>query len=213
MSINFASMYVPKKFKWENKAAILDFIQKNAFGLLVINGENVPMASHLPFFWEDDGTEWGSLTTHIAKGNQLGQLVQNDKMVLAVFQGEHGYVSPSWYDHVNVPTWNYVSVHINGHARLTNRNETIDLLTKILNHYESGRENGRKMEDYSEEFLESHYQGLLGIKIQIEQVDAAVKLSQNRNEANYQLVLKALDVSDFQGDRDLANAMRAYYKD
>jgi transcriptional regulator len=38
--------------------------------------------------------------------------------VLLIFQGAHTYISPRWYDHVNVPTWNYMMVHLYGKVRL-----------------------------------------------------------------------------------------------
>ena len=35
-----------------------------------------------------------------------------------IFEGPHGYVSPSWYEtRPNVPTWNYVAIHVHGTLR------------------------------------------------------------------------------------------------
>lgn len=203
-------MYIPKKFKWEDKGQILEFINQNPFGLLCMNDEPVPSASHLPFFWEDDGSEWGLLTTHVAKGNRIAQLLDKPTQALVVLQGSHGYVSPSWYDHVNVPTWNYVSCYLTVKACLTNRDETVALLTKILHHYEQGRENGRKMEDYTEEFLESHYQGLYGIKLEIVKVEGAIKLSQNRDKDNFERVVGQFENSSNTEENCLAKDMKRY---
>jgi transcriptional regulator len=38
--------------------------------------------------------------------------------VLVIFNGPHTYISSSWYDHENVPTWNYIAVHVYGTVKL-----------------------------------------------------------------------------------------------
>jgi transcriptional regulator len=43
----------------------------------------------------------------------------NDEVL--AFSGPHSYISSSWYDHENVPTWNYIAVHVYGKIKLLKR--------------------------------------------------------------------------------------------
>ena len=61
--------------------------------------------------------------------------------MLIIYQGAHAYVSSSWYEKENVPTWNYQAVHLYGEATVLNEQETIDGLKTLLTKYEQNREN------------------------------------------------------------------------
>ena len=58
-----------------------------------------------------------------------------------MFQGPHSYISSSWYENEEVPTWNYQAVHIYGKASILDKEELIDELTTMLKKYEEHREN------------------------------------------------------------------------
>ncbi len=61
--------------------------------------------------------------------------------VLAIFQGPHSYISPSWYETNNaVPTWNYVAVHVYGELEIVeDEQELIDSLQELVHKYEDPR--------------------------------------------------------------------------
>lgn len=44
-------------------------------------------------------------------------------MYLQYLTGHITYVSFSWYERENVPTWNYIAVHINGKIRIIGGDE------------------------------------------------------------------------------------------
>lgn len=58
-----------------------------------------------------------------------------------MLQGPHSYISSSWYENEEVPTWNYQAVHIYGKASILDKEELIDELTTMLKKYEEHREN------------------------------------------------------------------------
>jgi transcriptional regulator len=117
-------MYVPKHLRPTESDDVMGFIRQHSFGLLVGTDEaGLPIATHIPMILsERDGQ--AVLLTHVARPNPLWRSIQPDKQVLAVFSGPHAYVSASWYDHENVPTWNYVAVHVYGRARVLDEAET-----------------------------------------------------------------------------------------
>lgn len=112
-------MYVPKAFQETDRNTLFQFIRENSFALLISNGSNgIPVATHLPIELLPDTNGQFVLVGHLAKANPHWKLLIQDAPVLAVFSGIHSYISSSWYDHVNVPTWNYMSVHITGRPTL-----------------------------------------------------------------------------------------------
>ncbi len=108
-------MYVPPHFSVPGKETLIRLLPEASFALLVSVGENgVPIATHLPFSYDPDRGEHGTLIAHMARANPHGQLLRKGE-ALAIFQGPHDYISPNYYaTDVNVPTWNYVAVHAYG---------------------------------------------------------------------------------------------------
>ena len=49
-----------------------------------------------------------------------------------MFQAPHSYISSSWYENEEVPTWNYQAAHIYGKASILDKQELIDELTTML---------------------------------------------------------------------------------
>jgi transcriptional regulator len=88
----------------------LDFARRRGFGILAVNAPDGPLVSHLPFLVSDDGA---TLDLHLVRSNPILQLLPAPA-VIAV-SGPDAYVSPDWYDiDDQVPTWNYVAVHLRG---------------------------------------------------------------------------------------------------
>src|SRR6188768_1938546 len=126
-------MYTAKLNRNEKKTEIIEFVKQNGFGILVSTVNGKPWATHLPLVINTEGTV---LSGHLARGNaQWRELNQNEE-VLAIFTGPHAYVSSSWYDHENVPTWNYISVHIYGKIRITEGEKMLADLKELTNKYE-----------------------------------------------------------------------------
>ena len=107
------SMYTPKYFKVTSFDEILDFVRLNAFGTLITTKKGKPIGSHLPLqiIKEKDAYY---ITGHMAYRNPQWRTFKTCDDVLVIFQGPHAYISSSWYEHENVPTWNYQAVHIYG---------------------------------------------------------------------------------------------------
>ncbi|MCK6540256.1 MAG: FMN-binding negative transcriptional regulator, partial [Anaerolineales bacterium] len=117
-------MYTPKLYREEDRSKILEFLKQNEFATVVAYDGEKPVASHLLVEVVEEG---GSIyiNSHMSKANPLWKLFDADREVLVVFLGAHTYISPTWYNHVNVPTWNYQAVHAYGKPRLiTEHDET-----------------------------------------------------------------------------------------
>ncbi len=108
-------MYIPSHFRESDERVLAEFIDAYSFGTLVTVEGALPFASHLPFLHDREGR---TLHAHVARGNPQWQHIAANADVLVMFQGPHGYVSPTWYAEPGVPTWNYTAVHVYGRARV-----------------------------------------------------------------------------------------------
>ncbi|AQQ52302.1 FMN-binding negative transcriptional regulator [Planococcus lenghuensis] len=185
-------MYIPKQFKVTNVEEIQAFIQEHAFGTLVTTKKGRPIATHLPMqlVKEEEGY---AITGHMAYGNPQWRTLEAAEEVLVMFQGPHAYISSSWYSQENVPTWNYQAVHVYGKAAILTEEALKQDLTALLQTHEKHRDNPVLWDTLSPQLLEKELKGIVGFKIAVQEVQAAYKLSQNREEADYRHIMKKLN--------------------
>ena len=93
----------------------LAFARARGFGILSVNGPDGPLAAHVPFLLSDDAS---FAELHLARSNPIARAGLPGSALLAV-SGPDTYVSPDWYGPQaqvpdQVPTWNYVAVHLRG---------------------------------------------------------------------------------------------------
>jgi transcriptional regulator len=184
-------MYIPRYFKVTNADEIWEFVQENSFGTMVTTKQGKPIATHLPLQLVKEGDTY-YITGHVAYGNPQWRTFETCEDVLVMFQGPHAYISSSWYKQENVPTWNYQAVHVYGTASILNEEELKQDLTKLLQKYEKHRKNPVLWDKLSPEVLEKQLKGIIGFKIKVQEIQAANKLSQNRNEDDYQNIVSKL---------------------
>lgn len=200
-------MYIPKYYKITDLEEITEFIRENSFATLVSTIKGKPIAVHIPVLLnkiEDDYY----LTGHLAYGNPIWKTFEEVNDILVIFNGPHAYISSSWYEKENVPTWNYQAVHIYGKASLIDGKELEQDLTSLLEKYESFRENPVLWDKLSPELLQQEIKGIKGFKIKVEEVQAAYKLSQNRNASDYVNIINELYKEEDPHAAAVAEAMK-----
>ena len=199
-------MYIPAIYKNENQEEINDFLQKNSFGILVNQTNGKLWATHIPLELDTNKNGKQVLYGHIAKENpQWSGFLNNDK-ILAIFSGAHSYISPSWYDHENVPTWNYIAVHIYGTIKIIEGEAVIESLKKLVDKYEQNSENPVRIEDFSKKTM-MQTRGIVAFEIVIEEIQAQHKLSQNRDKKNYDNIISELKKTENPQATAVANEM------
>lgn len=198
-------MYVPSDFSPSEQTEILDFLKDNPFGTLISNSHNLePIATHLPLLLKSESEEM-LFEGHIARNNKHADLLRSGRTALTIFQGPHAYISSSVYGHQNVPTWNYQSVHVYGTISLMKDEELIKHLHEMVDHHESGREHRLDYSSLPEEMLNAYRKEILGFRITPYRVEAAFKLSQNRNKADFENIITDLDTD--KKNRSIIEAM------
>ena len=135
------------------------------------------------------------MSGHLSKANEGWASFENIEEVLVIFPGQHTYISPSWYSHENVPTWNYIAVHVYGSIRIIEGEELLDSLKKLVNKYEHKSTNPVTVEKMNPELVHREMKGIVGFEILINDLQAASKLSQNRSEKDYDNIIGELSKS------------------
>lgn len=204
-------MYIPKYFKVNNTEDIWNFVQENSFGTVVTTEQGKPIATHLPLGFSKKGEHY-YITGHFAYGNSQWRTFESCEDVLVMFQGPHAYISSSWYSRENVPTWNYQAVHMYGKASILEKDELVQELTIMLEKYEKHRENPVLWDKLSPKLLESELKGIVGFKIKVEDIQAAYKLSQNRNETDYMNIIDQLQNEENVNAKHMADLMGNKFK-
>lgn len=201
-------MYIPSIYKNEDIDSVRTFIGENGFALLINQVDGRPWATHLPLVLSTNSDGKDILFGHMAKANEQWRHFDAKEEVLAVFTGAHSYISPSWYDHANVPTWNYLSVHIYGRVRLLDDETVKQQLGQLIDKYEAPMKHPIRMESIPKTMLEEDFQGLIGFEIEITQIEAAKKLSQNRDAKNIDRIVEGLEAMDDAQSVQVAKAMK-----
>ncbi len=199
-------MYIPDIYKNNNPEEIKDFLQKNSFGILINQTNGKLLATHIPIELDLDKNGKDILHGHIAIENPQGQGLTNGSQILAVFSGPHSYISSSWYDHENVPTWNYIAVHVYGKITVLDYEDTVKSLKKLVNKYEANSENPIRVENLSEKTMRQA-RGIIGFEIEIDEIHAVKKLSQNRDDKNYQNIINELEKKEDSNSKLIAKQM------
>ncbi len=192
-------MYIPNQFNITDKKEIFTFIKENSFGQLISLVEGKLFSTHIPFLISEDKR---SIICHIAKNNPQWKDIEEQE-ILVTFQGPHDYVSPSWYASPGVPTWNYQAVHIYGTANvITEQGEIKNIVSELTSSYESDFD-----KPYEPVFNEAMLNAIIAIEINITDIQAKYKLSQNRPETD------RLKVSNEHNKRGSAQLSKATIKE
>jgi transcriptional regulator len=204
-------MYLPEAFAVTDEAEINDLLRRTPFGSLVTHGPRGLFATPLPLLHDP---QTGVLAGHMARANPHRDLA-DDGEAMVIFLGLNTYVSPNWYPSKAVhgrvvPTWNYETVHVYG--RICWREDADWLranVAALTERFEAGQPRPWAIDDAPAAFVDRLLDGVIGVELRIERIEAKRKLSQNRSEADRQGVISALAQAGSDQDRALASAMRA----
>jgi transcriptional regulator len=205
-------VYIPAHFL-ENRVEVLtQLIHDHPFGLLVTLGAGGLDATPIPFVLASAGGEC-VLRGHVARANPVWRETQLETEALVVFQGPHGYVSPSWYatkadSGKVVPTWNYITVHARG--RLHIQQDPVWLRThvaELTQRHEGTRALPWALGDAPADYVDKLLAGIVGLELPVRELSGKWKLSQNRPSADRDGVVQGLKDQGDEASRALAARM------
>jgi len=164
-------------------------IADHPWAMLISQNDGTLVASHYPVLL-DETTDGLTLVTHVGRpDDRLHGL--GDGEVLVVFQGAHGYVSPSWYapGSSQAPTWNFSAVHCWGTPQVLDADENLAVLTRLTAHFEQHVEEPMWLDP---EYAVPVARGTVGLRIPVDRFTCKVKMSQDKDPVSVQHVIDHL---------------------
>lgn len=192
-------MYVPKHFRNDDVAQLLQLMANHPFAVLAVAVEGSVQATHIPCLIDSgsgtgSGAQGAAVRFHLARGNAACAALQDDREVLLIFSGPNAYVSPDWYATQElVPTWNHVAVHAYGTPQPLGDDDLCQLLDDLSAVFEAQLP---KKPWTSDKLPVDHYakkrRAIVGFRMPIARLEGKWKLTQNRAVADRSGVIEHL---------------------
>ena len=207
-------MYIPEPFKVTDDQEIDAFLRRYDFATVVSFAQEGPIASHLPVVARRESTGV-TISGHLARANSHWTAMDGKTEAIVIFQGPHGYVSPTWYASAPaVPTWNYAVVHAYGRPMAREDQAFLeDILRELLDRYEVGRTKAWQLENLPPDYSRRQLAGIVGFEMPVARLETKFKLGQNRTATDRAGTIEGLDRENTVEAARLADFMRSYLKD
>jgi len=176
-------MYSKPEFAPLSRDDVFGLIETAAFATVVTAGPQGLVVSHLPFVLDRTGGANGTLVSHLARANPHSELIAQGRETVVVFQGPHGYISPSWYPRNPVrdsaPTWNFAVVHCHGYPVPLDDHGTARHLLQLVDVLEKDRDDRWRLRELGPGGMERRIPGIIGFDLPIERLEAKFKMGQD----------------------------------
>lgn len=196
-------------FRASDYATDLEFARTRGFGVLAISVDGAPLLSHVPFVVSPDGAH---ADLHLVRSNPIVRALTEPAQVRLAVSGPDGYVSPDWYGVPDqVPTWNYIAVHLIGQLELRPQEELRALLDRQAAAFEARLApkpawTAGKMTPVA---LNRMMRQIVPCKLIIQEVQSTWKLSQNKEPDARVRAATGIEASGFGAETNaLAEWMR-----
>lgn len=164
------------------RAEWLAFARDTGFGILGVSAPDAPPHfAHVPFVIDGDVVEM-----HLMRSNPVARAARDGAMARLAVQGPHGYISPDWYGiEDQVPTWNYVSVHMTGRLEQLPDDALRPMLERLSDNFETrlAPKPVWKIDKVDAAALERLMRIILPFRLHIADVDGTWKLAQHKPAA------------------------------
>lgn len=188
-------MFIPKYYREEDRQKLLAFLKQNNFAALVTFDGEKPIATHTPVEIVETENGW-TIYGHISRANPQKKTF-GDNEALLIFQGAHTYISARWYTEVDVPTWDYMIVHVYGKVREVQGDELYSVLSRLVENHESNT--SYRLEGLPQDMVQKEIRGVFGFAMDVARVEGAYKLSQGKTEEERMNIASELEK---RGDKD-----------
>ena len=198
-------MHPAPAFHETDEATLLARTAERGFAVIVGVADGRPLVAHALVL-----AEHGRLRFHLSAANPLSAALKASNWALAVITGDDAYVSPDWYSLADqVPTWNYLSVEIEGPVRVMSGEEAIQLLDDLSAKYEANLApkvpwtRGKMTPARFDALLA----GIVAFEMKIERLAGITKLSQNKPDSEVERLAAAMAAGSDDAGRRIAERM------
>jgi len=206
-------VYLPPKFALSPER--IDAVLAEAgFAQLVSHTTAGLVVTPLPLLYD---AERHALLGHVARANDHWRAAGAESV--AIFTGPQAYVSPSFYPTKAetgkvVPTWNYEVLNVYGTLRVHDDPDwLLDLVTRLTDRHEAGRDRPWRVADAPASYTRAQLNGIVGVELPVERVEAKAKMSQNQPARNRAGVITGLAASQSALDAQVSDRVAAFDPD
>jgi transcriptional regulator len=200
-------MHPARSFHEQDETALSALVAERGFGLVIGVAEGRPIAAHAAFLLKGR-----RLRFHLSRMNALTPVLEAGSQCLAVVTGPDAYISPDWYGvEDQVPTWNYLSVEMEGPLTVLDDQAAAILLDDLSAHFEAKltpKPPWTRAKMSPERFELMVTKGIRAFEMRIERLEGITKLGQNKTPEVVERTAKALSALDDPASREIARLMR-----
>lgn len=171
-------------FRNKTDARNLAFARDRGFGVLAIDG---PLLAHVPFVISDDGS---SVALHLMRSNPVLRACGDGCAAVIAVSGPDGYISPDWYGlEDQVPTWNYVAVHLRGTLEPLPNRALRPMLDRLSLEFETRMTEKTPWQTHkmTHDVRDRLMRAIVPLQMRLDTIDGTWKLGQNKtNDARCQ---------------------------
>ncbi|MEM6720480.1 MAG: FMN-binding negative transcriptional regulator [Bacteroidota bacterium] len=183
--------YPPKHHQETDFKNVIETIKRYPLATLISAKDSEIFTTHVPLIYDDSEGAFGCLIGHMDKFNPHIDLLQENIPAQAIFHGPDCYISPNVYSTTQLPTWNYVKVHISAKAtRIPQNDAVIDSIAKMTSFLETS--DTPYILDTKNPRVQSLADYIIGFKLEITDWEGKFKLSQDKLPKDRQLAKEAL---------------------
>lgn len=176
-------------------------MQENSFALLISVGDGEPYITPMPVVVD---AEARVVKGHLARANPHAKLIDGRTPLTVVFQGPHAFITPEWYDHAEVPTWNYLLAEARGVPIEADREGSLAIVRELIDLYEGPGGVNRAPDAEHERILP----GIVAFTMPIERLMVKAKVSRNKSVVSREGVIRGLQERNEADDVALARWMK-----
>lgn len=189
----------------DQRATMESLVQQIGFGMVFAQTPDGPRVAQAALFSTGDG----AVQFHLSNGNALTKYLHGTEAVIVV-NGPDAYISPDWYEGADqVPTWNYISVELEGPVRKMDREGLVALLDDLsaVREAELAPKKPWTRDKMDPSKFDKMAGAITGFEMEIRGWRPTFKLSQNKSDADR---LRAAEELEKLGKRAIAHLMRAW---
>lgn len=173
-------MHPNQTYRKPGDAQNIAFARDRGFGVLALNHDDGPLISHVPFALNLEGTV---ADLHLVRSNPILRLLEQPQKAVIAIIGPDGYISPDWYGVPDqVPTWNYVAVHLRGTLERLPQTDMRTMLDMQSAYFEGqlAPKPPWLTTKMTPEVLEKMMRQIVPCRLKLTQITGTWKLSQNK---------------------------------
>lgn len=204
-------MHPARAFHEADGEALAQRARERGFAVIAGVANARPVVAHAPVLLDRR-----RLRFHLSAANPLTAALIASPWALAVITGDDAYISPDWYAAADqVPTWNYLSVEIEGPVAALPADAAARLLDDLSARYEADLApkppwSRAKM---SPGRFEAMLAGIVAFEMTVERLAGTTKLSQNKPADEIARLAVALGEVPDEGARRIARRMASPAED